>query len=189
MTAALGGEYAPTQCVVPGVVDVTVTSTTSSHSSGGFGPFDVSFRAVCSGRQETVNPAALMASALDAGFGIRIDAGSIWERGWWSSLNPPPDGVRVVWTRLGEARERVASRQRSRARNFWGREMRGRGRRGRGGVAHPSGLGTALAHPRKNTRTARVLETRIPMIVRLESGAESSRCYPFICSFSCSAQF
>ena len=89
--------------------------------------------------------------------------------------------------RLGEARERVASRQRSRARNFWGWEMRGR--RGRGGGAHPSGLGTALAHPRKNTRTARVLETRIPMIVRLESGAESSRCYPFICSFLCSAQF
>jgi hypothetical protein len=55
--------------------------------------------------------------------------------------------------------------------------------------AHPSGLGTALAHPRTNTRTARVLETRIPMIARLESGAESSRCYPFICSFSCSAQF
>ena len=80
LTAALGGEYAPTQCVVPGVVDVTVTSTTSSHSTG-FGPFDVSFRAVCSGRQETVNPAALRASSLDAGFGIRIDAGSIWERG------------------------------------------------------------------------------------------------------------
>ena len=186
MTAALGGEYAPTQCVVPGVVDVTVTSTTSSHSSG-FGAFDVSFRAVCSGRQETVNPAALRASALDAGFGIRIDAGSIWERGWWSSLNPPPERVRVVWTRLGEARERVASRQRSRARNFWGREMRGRGRRGRGGGAHPSGLGTALAHPRKNARTARVLETRTPMIARLESGAESSRCYPFICSFLCSS--
>ena len=48
------------------------------------------------------------------------------------------------------------------------------------GGAHPSGLGTALAHPRKNARTARVLETRTPMIARLESGAESSRCYPFI---------
>ena len=92
LTAAPGGEYAPTQCFFPGVADVTVTSTTSSHSRASSS--DASPRG-SSGRQETVNPAVLRRSRRDVGSGIRIRTGSIAERGWCTSLNPPPDCVSV----------------------------------------------------------------------------------------------
>ena len=110
MTAARGGEYAPTQCFVPGAAAVTVTRTTSSHSSpSSFEAFEVSNG--ISRRQETENPAALRASRRDVGSGNRIRAGSIAERGWCSSLNPPPDGDGVAGGRLRGRRGRRESRQ------------------------------------------------------------------------------
>ena len=109
LTAARGGEYAPTQCFVPGAAAVTVTRTTSSHSSPSSSS---SFEARgVSRRQETENPAALRASRRDVGSGNRIRAGSIAERGWCSSLNPPPDGDGVAGGRLRGRRGRRESRQ------------------------------------------------------------------------------
>ena len=106
LTAARGGEYAPTQCFVPGAAAVTVTRTTSSHSSPSSSPSSSSSSSSSfdargvSRRQETENPAALTASSRDVGSGNRIRAGSIAERGWCSSLNPPPDGDGVAGGRL-----------------------------------------------------------------------------------------
>ena len=110
-----------------------------------------------------MNPAVLRRSRRDVGSGIRIRTGSIAERGWCTSLNPPPDCVSVPGRRLrvgvGEGRER-------RLRSCEHGDMSCEVVVDVAGVhnAHPFGLVAALAHPRKSMRTTRVLATR-PRII------------------------
>ena len=71
---------APRIAVVPS--DELARAVRHGHVLAGYVEFLIPFRSVAEhGGAVSREEAALRASSLDAGFGIRIDAGSIWERG------------------------------------------------------------------------------------------------------------
>ena len=119
----------------------------------------------------------MRASRRDVGSGNRIRAGSIAERGWCSSLNPPPDGDGVAGGRLRGRRGRRESRQERDLATL--EKARGDARRvgrGVGGLeAHHSGLGTAAAHTSRSARTGSVLATRTSVIAAPRSGDSARR--------------
>ena len=121
-------------------------------------------------------PAALRASRRESS-GNRIRAGSIAERGWCSSLNPPPDGDGVAGGRLRGRRGRRESRQERDLATL--EKARGDARRvgrGVGGLeAHHSGFGTAAAHTSRSARTGSVLATRTSVIAAPRSGDSAPR--------------
>ena len=71
---------APRIAVVPS--DALARAVRHGHVLAGYVEFLIPFRSVAEhGGAVSREEAALRASSLDAGFGIRIRAGSIWERG------------------------------------------------------------------------------------------------------------